>query len=85
MYRKCLKQHLAHGKYPEMLARIIVTTTTIIPCYFPIQLRKEGDMDSKKCNPSSMRMLKFILLGRWRNQSPNRFCPRQTHRPLQRA
>lgn len=60
MYRKCLKQRLAHGKYPEMLARIIITTTTIILCYFPIQLRKEGDMDSKKCNPSTMRMLKFI-------------------------
>lgn len=60
LYRKCLKQRLAHGKYPEMLARIIITTTTIILCYFPIQLRKEGDMDSKKCNPSTMRMLKFI-------------------------
>lgn len=60
MYRKCLKQRLAHGKYPEMSARIITTTATIILCYFPIQLRKEGDMDSKKCNPSTVRMLKFI-------------------------
>ena len=85
MYRKCLKQRLAHGKYPEMLAIITITTTTIILCYFPIQLRKEGDMDSKKCTRSSMRMLKFILLGRWRNQSPKGFCPRQTHCPLQRA
>lgn len=46
-------------------------------------LGKKGDMDLKIHNPSGIRILKLILFGRWRNQSPERFCPRRNHRYLQ--